>query len=196
VEIKKASISANRWEIQSRINNAVKYLHDLPPARPDESDEEKAQRRKILYEKINILRQCLIEKDREDKIKRQRAEAEFSARWYEENRQNMRYAYGTNVNLLKREGLGALQILDWKTPTKPIVEIVCLSGQTVKIDLRRIPAQLCRILSQTHFSPIYFTVETSGLIVDGKKTGIMQSSDFKPKKRIITQNTTVAIMLV
>jgi hypothetical protein len=195
-EIQNACKTANRWEIQSRIDNLVKYIQKIPAAKPDESDEEKAHRRRILHEKVNVLRQCLIEKDREETAKRQQAQAEFSEQWYEENRGNMRYAYDTNVNLLRREGLGALQIIDWKTPTEPIVEIACLSGAKVKMDLRRIPANLCRNLSEKHFAPIYFTAETSGLLVNNKKTGLMQSPNFQPNKRIVIQNTTVAVMLV
>jgi hypothetical protein len=195
-QIKDSCVNATWFEIEEKIVSVSKYVHNLPQASPDETDDDRALRRRALNEKITLLRQCQVENENLRKAQRAIAEAKFSEQWFQENKPNIRYAYGSDVSLLRREGLNAAQVVDWKTPLEPIVDVPCLSGKIVKMDLRRLPAQLCRNMSQHKFSPIFLTAEQAGLTIDGKKVGIMQSPKFEPNKKIIAQNTYVCVMVV
>lgn len=197
-EIKEASIFTNRWEIQNRINNAVKYLHNLPPARPDESDEEKAKRRKNLNEKIGILRQCLIEKDREDQVKRERTEAQEAETTSLRELKNVRYSFAPLIRIMRSQGTQAVPLgsVTWRTPESVIISIKCASGSVRKLDLRKLPMQYWNFLTSSRFAPLFIGIEAAGKTIDGKHTGLMQDGKFHGKERIIAFPTYLAIMLV
>jgi hypothetical protein len=187
----------NRWEIQSRIENTVRYIQKLPHS-PNETDVDRAQRIKVLHEKVEILRQCLAKKDREEAAKRQEAQTTEAEATALKELQNVRYSADPLIRTMRLQGVGAIPLnsVAWQRTESPIIEIKCASGEVRKLDLRKIATQHWKLLTESRFTPLFIGVEAAGKIVDGKRTGLLQDGKFHGNTRIVALPTYLALMLV
>lgn len=198
-DLKEAADNCPSWaEVKGRLDSLMRFQQRLQPL-AGQVPEDVMARRHNLEEKCQILRNRLNQIEAEQARQRQQAADNYAKEAWKTEQPNLRWSADPIIATIHRLGTAQVPLssVKWqKCPTDGRISIHTASGRTVKVDLSRLPSAYWKTLSEQRFSPLMIGIENSGVVIDGKKQGIMLDSKFHPDKRIVTTPTFLAVMLV
>jgi len=202
-DLEKLANKENALQLRERVNMLSKFRKNMEMpalATPAECHEI----RETLIEKENLLLKIINRKELEEKLKRQEEEsqlAEKTAKKHVYESKDIRICYDSVIP--RMQALGTEHVptnsAQWTTPTSTEIDVPCQSGKIRKFNLTKIPQTLWRQLEQNKLTPLFFNIESGGM-VDEKRNSVPLWSDQSNYNTVVRQRqvsaTVLALMVV
>jgi hypothetical protein len=154
-----------------------------------------------IRKKLIILQHILVSvRDRKEKerfTQNQQARETWKNDYLRDNLREFRFITGSEAEHVMH-GDFTVDTVQWATPQSTEYEITGVSGDTIKINLKRIIAPTTLQMMIDHpLVPVFLVVEASGMYQHNKKLGIWQSGEWDQTRGITFRaGTMIGIMKV
>jgi hypothetical protein len=152
--------------LNERLYNFQK-LHKELTDDPSLTVEEKLKKRQRIRTIESILRQTAMRKEKERFTQKSKLEEKWKTETLKTSLPNIRYASGSAIEHLIN-GSYTLDVIPWETP-----QSMEITTNNRKVDLDKlIPPQILKNILDKPFTPVYFTLQPSGIFRKDKLQGI------------------------
>jgi len=202
-ELEKLAQQETALQLRERVNMLAKFKKtmQMPPlATPAECQDI----HQALIKKETLLANIIRKKEIEEKQQQDTQDAAFSektAKKHVHEDKDIRICFDSVIP--RMQALGTEHVptnsTQWLRPSSTEIEIPCQSGKVRKFDLTKIPVSLWRQLEKNKLAPVFFTIESSGMI-DEKGNSVPFWSNQKDYNVVVKQRqisaTVMALMVV